>query len=221
MQRPDQKKRDSITATAARMFATRPYHEVRLDDIAAAAHIGKGTLYVYFDNKEDLYFSLIYDGFARLVDRLKERLGSGAETGAANGVEPQLPAPEALERIVRELVGFAFAHPHFFELMRSVGKIKGSSEPDWNRKREEFQALVEGTIRRGNRRGELCDPHPELTALCIGGMVRSVMLFGPKGVGEDQVSSQIFRLLERGIVNQDPRQERQERQERREKRGSR
>ena len=215
MQRPDQKKRDTITATAARMFTTRPYHEVRLDDIAAAAHIGKGTLYVYFDNKEDLYFSLIYDGFARLVDRLKERLGSGAETGAANGSQPELPAPEALERIVRELVGFAFAHPHFFELMRSVGKIKGSSESDWNRKREEFQALVEGTIRRGNRRGELCDPYPELTALCIGGMVRSVMLFGPKGVGEDEVSSQIFRLLERGIVKQDPRQER------REKRGSR
>src|SRR5687768_18484999 len=132
MQRPDQKKRDTITATAARMFATRPYHEVRLDDIAAAAKIGKGTLYVYFENKEDLYFSLIYDGFARLVDRLKERLGSGAatgdEAGTANGAEPELPAPEALERIVRELVGFAFAHPHFFELMRSVGKVKGSSE---------------------------------------------------------------------------------------------
>src|SRR5688572_10354326 len=196
MQRPDQKKRDTITATAARMFATRPYHEVRLDDIAAAARIGKGTLYVYFQNKEDLYFSLIYDGFARLVDRLKERLGPGE----AGGEEPGLPAAEALERIVGELVGFAFAHPHFFELMRSVGKVKGSSEPDWDRKREEFRKLVEGTIRRGIRQGELCDPHPELTALCIGGMVRSVMLFGPKGLTEHEVASHIFHLLERGVV---------------------
>ena len=112
-------------------------------------------------------------------------------------------------------MGFAFAHPHFFELMRSVGKVKGSSEPDWDRKRQEFRKLVEGTIRRGIRRGELCDPHPELTALCIGGMVRSVMLFGPSGLNEEEVASHIFRLLERGIVKQDPRQER------REKRGSR
>ena len=218
MQRPDQKKRDTITATAARMFATRPYHEVRLDDIAAAAKIGKGTLYVYFENKEDLYFSLIYDGFARLVDRLKDRLAPGAGNGAAREVAgggPELPALEGLERIVRELVGFAFAHPHFFELMRSVGKVKGPSEPDWNRKREEFSDLVEGTIRRGIEKGQLDDPHPELTALCIGGMVRSVMLFGPKGLNEDEVASQIFRLLERGIVKQDPRQER------REKRGNR
>jgi AcrR family transcriptional regulator len=211
MQRPDQKKRDTITATAARMFATRPYHEVRLDDIAAAARIGKGTLYVYFDNKEDLYFSLIYDGFARLVDRLKERLGAGE----AEGEEPDLPAGRALEGIVRELVGFAFAHPHFSELMRSVGKVRGSSEPDWDRKRQEFRKLVEGTIRRGIRRGELCDPHPELTALCIGGMVRSVMLFGPGGLSEGEVASHVFRLLERGIVKLDPGQER------REKRGSR
>ncbi len=210
MQRPDQKKRDTITATAARMFATRPYHEVRLDDIAAAARIGKGTLYVYFDNKEDLYFSLIYDGFAHLVDRLKERLGPGE-----SDEEPDLPASEALKRIVRELVGFAFAHPHFFELMRSVGKVKGSSEPDWDRKRQEFRKLVEGTIRRGIRRGELCDPHPELTALCIGGMVRSVMLFGPRGVNEEEVASHIFRLLERGVVKQDAAQEK------REKRGNR
>ena len=213
MQRPDQKKRDTITATAAKMFASRPYHEVRLDDIAAAARIGKGTLYVYFDNKEDLYFSLIYDGFARLVDRLKERLGEGAEggNGAGSGAsEPALHAAAALERIVRELVAFGFAHPHFFELMRSIGKVKGASEPAWNRKRIEFQELVEGTIRRGVRRGELCDPHPELTALCIGGMVRSVMLFGPRGLGEDEVASQIVRLLERGVVKQDPKQERRD-----------
>jgi AcrR family transcriptional regulator len=211
MQRPDQKKRDTITATAARMFATRPYHEVRLDDIAAAARIGKGTLYVYFENKEDLYFSLIYDGFARLVDRLKDRLGAGE----AGNEEPDLPAAEALERIVVELVGFAFAHPHFFELMRSVGKLKGSSEPDWDRKRQEFRTLVEGTIRRGIRRGELCDPHPEITALCIGGMVRSVMLFGPKGLAEHEVASHIFRLLAKGVVMPGPAHER------REKRGNR
>src|SRR4051812_13319197 len=57
MQRPDEKKRAQIVATAARLFATRPYHKVRLEDIATDARIGKGTLYIYFDNKEDLYFS--------------------------------------------------------------------------------------------------------------------------------------------------------------------
>jgi AcrR family transcriptional regulator len=46
MQVPNEQKRRHITSAAARMFAARPFHKVRLDDIAAAAGVGKGTLYV-------------------------------------------------------------------------------------------------------------------------------------------------------------------------------
>src|SRR5437764_12068059 len=74
MQRPDEHKRQLIIDTAGRFFATQPFHKVRLDDIAAAAKLGKGTLYIYFDSKEDLYFSLIYEGFAKLVDQLRGEL---------------------------------------------------------------------------------------------------------------------------------------------------
>src|SRR4051812_27425030 len=79
MQVPNEKKRRQITDAAARMFATRPFHKVKLSDIAAAAGVGKGTLYVYFASKEDLYFGLIYEAFAGMVDRLKERISAGAE----------------------------------------------------------------------------------------------------------------------------------------------
>ena len=57
MQRPDEQKRQLIIDTAARFFATQPFHKVRLDDVAAAAQVGKGTLYIYFKSKEDLYVS--------------------------------------------------------------------------------------------------------------------------------------------------------------------
>ena len=45
MQRPHEEKRQPILATAAMMFARHPFHKVRLDDIAAETHVGKGTLY--------------------------------------------------------------------------------------------------------------------------------------------------------------------------------
>jgi AcrR family transcriptional regulator len=50
MQRLDEAKRKAITKSAARMFAARPFHEVRLDDVAASAKISKGTVYLYFKN---------------------------------------------------------------------------------------------------------------------------------------------------------------------------
>ena len=191
MQRPDQTKRQLIIDTAARFFATQPFHKVRLDDIAAAAKLGKGTLYIYFASKEDLYFAIIYEGFARLVDELR----------AEQEGEHDLPAASSLERIVRRVVGMAFANPHFFELMRTTGAVPpGEMEPAWTAKRKEFQQLIADTIRRGIERGDLEDPSPELTALCIPGMLRSLMLFGPAGIDEKTVSDQIVRILTRGIV---------------------
>jgi AcrR family transcriptional regulator len=193
MQVPNEKKRRQITDAAAKMFATRPFHRVKLSDIAAAAGVGKGTLYVYFSSKEDLYFGLIYDAFARMVDRLKERVSAGTERGA-----------DDLAAIVRELVGFAFANPHYFELTRMVGKVRGQSESAWNHKRQELSQLIEEALRRGIKSREFHDPHPELTAPLIPGFVRSLFVFGPRGLDEETVSGHIIRLLERGIIARKP-----------------
>ena len=172
--------------TAARLFASRPYHAVRLEDVAAAASVGKGTIYIYFDNKDDLYASLIYEGFSALVDRLESELANERET-----------ARHALRRILGALVAFTMQQPHLAEMMRSVGGLQHGRE--WEKKRAELSAIIAATIRRGIRRGELSDPHPEITALCIPGLVRSVFLFGPKGLNEKKVTSYLVRLLEDGI----------------------
>ena len=192
MQIPNKRKRKVITKTAAKLFATRAFHEVRLDDIAAAAGVGKGTLYVYFESKEDLYFSLIYEAFAAVVDRLRDEVA-----------KPQASPAASLRAVVGHLVGFAFRHPHFYELMRTVGTVKGHSRSAWNAKRRELWALIEQMIRRGVRTGAMVDSHPQLTAPCIPGLVRSAMLFGPKGLDEKTVAGHIIRLLERGIVKKE------------------
>jgi AcrR family transcriptional regulator len=186
MQRPDEKKRQLIAATAARLFATRPFHKVKLDDVAAEAGVGKGTLYVYFKSKEDLYLWLIFDAFAQLVAHLESRLRGGALAPGAS-----------LRVIVVELVRFAFDHPQLYELMRTAGPA--TKDQRWAEKRKEFTGLIEQTIRQGNADGTFADPYPEITAQCVPGLVRSVMLFGPKGLDEATVAGQITRLLEKGV----------------------
>lgn len=191
MQRPNEQKRAKIIQIAGQLFATRPFHEVRLDDVAAAAAVGKGTLYIYFKSKEDLYVSVVHEGFARLVEQLRQQ--------TTDQTSPQ----EALENIVRRLVGLAFEHPGFFELMRNLVQLK--EHPQLDDLRKALIDLIIHTLRRGVRQGLWNDPHPELTAVFIPGLVRSAMLYGPANLSEDVLASQILRLLHHGIAKREGR----------------
>src|SRR5438445_6353106 len=48
-----------ILSAAERLFGAQRYHEVRMEDVAAEAEVGKGTLYRYFRDKEELYVALL------------------------------------------------------------------------------------------------------------------------------------------------------------------
>jgi len=171
-------------ASAVRLFATRPFHEVRLDDVAADARVGKGTVYIYFRNKESLYQALVREGLEQLLRRLRdEDLPGRAPDGA-------------LTRVVGQLVDFAFDHPQFYQLMRM-----GSEEQraDMLKLRAALSDLICRIIRRGNRQKIWSDPHPHLTAVLVPGMVRSAMLFGPASLNRRLLARHILRLLRRGL----------------------
>lgn len=187
MRLPDDKKREAILKAAALLFSTQPFHKVRLDDVAAAAGVGKGTLYIYFTNKEDLFFSILYGGFASLVDLLAERLR-----------DDHSPPWQRLELIVNELVDFAFSHPEIFELMRKVG-LPATGSAEWNERREELTRMIQDTLEQGVQTGEFADLNPGLTALYLPGLVRSAMLYGPQGLDRQTLASHMLSIVGNGI----------------------
>ncbi len=50
---------DEIIAAALDLFVERGFASTRLDDVAAHAGVSKGTLYLYFENKEDLFKAVV------------------------------------------------------------------------------------------------------------------------------------------------------------------
>jgi AcrR family transcriptional regulator len=180
-------KQEKILAAAARMFATRPFHEVLLSDVAAAAGVGKGTIYTYFENKDELYRSVLYSGFSGVLDRLRERLKKKID-------KPR----QSLRALVQEYVNFAFRNPHVFELMRTAS-VKASERAKWTQKRQELSDLIESIIRQGIELGQFEDPHPELTALFIPGLVRSALLFGSESINAQMLTAHVLRMVEAAL----------------------
>ena len=74
---------EEIIAAALDLFVERGFATTRLDDVAARAGVSKGTLYLYFENKEDLFKAVVRGNILPLLqhgEALAENFpGSAAE----------------------------------------------------------------------------------------------------------------------------------------------
>jgi TetR/AcrR family transcriptional regulator len=57
-EREKEQRRNDIIDAAENVFFSKGFDNASMDDVAAEAELSKGTLYLYFKNKEDLYLAL-------------------------------------------------------------------------------------------------------------------------------------------------------------------
>jgi AcrR family transcriptional regulator len=88
-------RRQAILTAALREFSARGFAAARLDDVAEAAGIAKGTIYLYFRDKEALFQDLIRSEMGPVVGTLEFALGLDLPAREA--------AEQAIELFVREI----------------------------------------------------------------------------------------------------------------------
>lgn len=186
MQRPDEEKRRTILRVARDLFSKRPYHEVRLDDVAAAAKVGKGTLYVYFENKEHLYLELVTEAFDVLISDIEERIESNADSNWT-----------LLHDAVLLLARWMVKHPTMFDLIRS--NMHPVQRDSLRQRRRKLGELFVTVLKSGVASGEIQDARPELTAQFIPAMIRSGVVRGQRGLKAEELSAQVLNVLARGV----------------------
>lgn len=64
----------SIIAAAENVFAEHGYHQARMDDIAEAAELAKGTLYYYFKSKDEIYVHLLEREGRKVHEEVRTRI---------------------------------------------------------------------------------------------------------------------------------------------------
>jgi AcrR family transcriptional regulator len=68
-----------IMKAAEKLFSTRRFHEITTDEIARQAKVGKGTIYRYFEDKDDLFFQTAMSGFDVLCEILQNKVPNEAD----------------------------------------------------------------------------------------------------------------------------------------------
>jgi AcrR family transcriptional regulator len=62
---------EEITAAALESFIERGYAATRLEDVAVRAGVSKGTLYLYFSNKEELFKAVVREGLVSPLVKMR------------------------------------------------------------------------------------------------------------------------------------------------------
>ncbi len=71
---------EAIIDAAERQFFSRGFENVTMEDIAKELELAKGTLYLYFKNKDELYFAIVLRG-VRIMNRMFKESVSGKKSG--------------------------------------------------------------------------------------------------------------------------------------------
>jgi AcrR family transcriptional regulator len=171
-----------ILDAARRVFASRGFSEATVDEIASAAGIAKGTVYLYFPSKKDIYLAALMQGFTELQVRTREAMD------AADGIRAKLRS------FVATRLAYAEANRDFIHIYHSeFGNLANATATD-----NEFQKLylkqakaLEGVLQDAVSNGEMRSTRTDLAAFVIYDIVKSVMMQRLRGWSKGTVDEDI------------------------------
>lgn len=191
--KPPIDKRERILRAAIKVFARKGFYATRVSEIAKAAGVADGTIYLYFQNKDDVLVSIFQDRITKLVQFLREELGKleGFEARFGRLVEVQLGLLEG-HRDLAEVVTV--------NLRQSSRLLKQYAAPLFT----EYLEVVANLIQEGQSTGTVrADVHPFIVARSLWGALDGVALTWALRGGEagelQRAASQIAAMFLDGL----------------------
>lgn len=132
------RKKEKILEAAAILFSRKSYHEVMVEDVAKHASIAKGTVYNYFDSKEEIYFSIMKNRMENLTVLLKKK------------IKTEMSSIKSLHSFIIYLYMFMMKYQNFF-MMYQKESLKADNElcSELIKLENELKELLKGIINSG------------------------------------------------------------------------
>src|SRR5262245_60579054 len=139
-------RRDAILNAALEEFSAHGFEAARLDDVAKRAGIAKGTIYLYFSDKEELFQALVRSYISPVVGALERVTHIDAPL--------RVMAEQLAELFVREIV--ETRRKDIIRLILSEGpRFPKLAEFYYREVIARALQAVRGVLRRGVERGEV------------------------------------------------------------------
>jgi AcrR family transcriptional regulator len=159
-------RRHQILRTAKRIFSEKGFHNASVADIIDEAGIARGTFYLYFTNKRDIFDKLL----TNLLEELDQRICP---------VDLTEGKPEPLEQMrdnIRRVLELAMKEPELIQILlhHTTGLDQRSAEAVRTFYDKVLQ-LIERSLELGMQMGLVRSCSARITASCILGTMKEVL----------------------------------------------
>ena len=195
-QREKEQRRTDILDAAERLFFSRRFEDVSMDDIAREVELNKATLYLYFENKEALFASIVLRGIRILTEKYQACR------------EQQAPGMVRVALMGQAYYQFSEEYPDYLRLIHFYGSERFSRENPYTAEIGKgygtCRRILQDTIREGIEDGTIrADLDPFLTSMYL--MIsfmgilslenRWKLVIEAEGFTYEQFSSEFFRFI--------------------------
>ena len=141
--------RDNIASVDSELFAERGISATSMDDIAKAAGYSKATLYVYFENKEEIVSILVLDSMKKMCSYISSALQLQTSTRAK------------YDLICKELTRYQDEYPFYFKMMLDKINVNFENQDFFPEEKESYEIgeeinkMIKGLLLSGIESGDL------------------------------------------------------------------
>lgn len=183
-----------ILEAAKQVFARKGFHDATMDDVAEEAGVAKGTLYLYFRSKREIFVEALRQGCIMLHEETCRRMDLAPTTA------------EKLRAFIETRMDYSDTNRPFFRLYYTeFSNLLASPSvvrPEFQDLYEQQAALLREVLADGIARGEIRSRNlPALTRVVFdtirGAIAQRILGWSPQASRED--ADFVFEILWRGI----------------------
>jgi AcrR family transcriptional regulator len=177
--------RTQLLDAAEEVFGAKGFHDTTLKEIAELAEFSVGSVYSFFENKDDLYLHVFLRRGAEFLPGMEAVVADASSSPRAQ-----------LHALVDYEVGFFREHPHFGRLyLHSAGTlVPGPELPESETLADNFQRAMDlqaDIFRRGQRKKELRSGDPVVLARILSGLIYGYQSLDPMVVSDQAVPERL------------------------------
>ena len=183
-----------ILAAAPRVFADKGFHEATIDAVAKAANVAKGTVYLYYRSKHDLYWAALDVGIRDMLSRTKAKMDEAKST------------EDKIRAFIETKIRYFDENREFFKIYYSeFGNVlthPAESRKDFTRLYRCQARMLQEVLERGLRRKEVRCNRADSAALAIAELTRGLIihrLLGWSKAGVEEDIRFLFEFVQKAI----------------------